>query len=138
MSHISHVKTGILHPDRDLLAQVCTIVAGQHPGGRVADHYLSWRMVQQPTNSGLAIFATGMKRGIGLVIEASGELAFEGDAYGAWAIYEEVKAEIKQTYVSLATARAMQELHWTTQVEEEEGGVLVVIARDVEEEVNYA
>ena len=133
MSHISHVKTGIVNPDRELLAQACAIVAGEHEGGRVAGHYLSWSRVEQPTNTGLAIFARGLRRGIGLVLDATGELAFEGDAAGAGTLFNQIKAEVKQTYVILSTARAMAELNWVPVVEEEEGGFLAVVARDVEE-----
>ena len=124
MSHIVEAKTSILNPNTALLRQAVEVVAQQHSGGRTADYYLTY--AGKRVRARLAIFTDDIHRGIGIIVKDSGELSFIGDPF----LYEEqaevVQQQIVQTYVSLATMQALQQMGYATTAEDgEEGQVLL-------------
>lgn len=125
MSHIVEARTTIQHPDLALLRQAAEIVAGAHEGGHVADHILNYGRRQQAVSSGLAVFTGRVFRGIGIEIDEAGMLSFKGDP---WAVHQEfgqLQQEIIQTYVSLATMAALQQMGYAAEASQEEQQVVI-------------
>jgi hypothetical protein len=120
MSHVVEAKTSILNPTMTLLQQAVEIVAQQHTGGRVTDHYLTF--ARKRVGARVAIFTDVMKRGMGIIVKGSGELTFIGDYFFYEAEAQAVQQQIVQTYVSLATMQALQQMGYQTTVEDGEEG----------------
>lgn len=120
MSHVVEAKTSILNPNLALLRQAVELVAQQREGGRVANHYLTYAGKRVGTR--LAIFTNVIHRGIGILIKESGELTFIGDPFMYETESEAVQQQIIQSYVSLATMQALQQMGYTTSAEDGEEG----------------
>ncbi len=121
MSHVVEAKTSIVHPNVVLLRQALEVVAGQHDGGRVADHYLTY--AGKRVRVRLALFSNVIHRGIGIVIKKeTGELAFIGDPFTYESEAEAAQQQIIQTYVSLASMQALQQMGYTATAEDGEEG----------------
>lgn len=120
MSHVVEAKTSILNPNLALLRQAVEVVAHQHTDGRVADHYLTY--AGKRVRARLAIFTDVIHRGIGIVVKDSGELTFIGDPFMYEQEAEAVQQQIIQTYVSLATMQALQQMGYATTAEDGEEG----------------
>ena len=125
MSHIVEARTRVQHPDLAVMRQAVELVAQQH-GGTVETFYLDYYGKRHPIASGLALFTPELKRGIGLLITQSGELAFTGDPWAVQRLFEEVQQEIVQMYVSLATMQALQAMGYTTQAQDGTAGQVVI------------
>ena len=125
MSHIVEAKTSIQQPDLAVMRQAVELVASQHQG-TVETFYLDYYGKRHPVASGLALFTPELKRGIGLLITQSGELAFTGDPWAVQRLFEEVQQEIVQMYVSLATMQALQAMGYTTQAQDGTAGQVVI------------
>lgn len=125
MSHIVQAKTTITHPDLALLGEALRVVAGAHEGGRVADHILNFSMRRQQISTRLAVFTKQLIRGIGIELTPEGEMQFTGDPWLADEAFEQIQQEIVQTYVSLATMRALEQMGYTS--EASQAGQQVVI-----------
>ncbi len=120
MSHIVEAKTSIQNPNGALLRQAVQVVAQQHDGGRVVDHYLTY--AGKRVASRLAIFTDVIHRGIGIIVKETGELTFIGDPFMYETQAEAVQQQIIQTYVSLATMQALQQMGYQTTAEDGEEG----------------
>ncbi|HZT34656.1 MAG TPA: hypothetical protein VFA15_01960, partial [Nitrososphaera sp.] len=100
----------------------------------VTDHCFDWRMNTLKVTTGLALIIPGrMKRGIGMNIDPmTGALSFIGDSFSfdksVEPLYEQVKGEIKQTYIALATMQALAEMGYNVQATQDETqqGLLVL------------
>ena len=125
MSHIVEARTQIQNPNLDLLRQTLEIVAGAHEGGRVEDHILDYGRRRQPVASGLAIFTGRVFRGIGIEIDEAGMLSFKGDPWTVQAAFNLLQQQIVQTYVSLATMAALQQMGYTAEASQEEQQVVI-------------
>jgi hypothetical protein len=127
MSHIVEAKTSIKNPNMVLLRQALELVAQQHVGGYLKDHYLSYYDECQPLASKLAIFTDVVERGIGVVIkQKTGDLTFIGDPYCYENEAEALQRQIIQTYVSLATMQALQTMGYIASAEDGEEGEIVL------------
>jgi hypothetical protein len=124
MSHIVEAKTSIQNPNLALLRQAVELVAQQQEGGRVANHYLTYAGKRVSTR--LAIFTNVIHRGIGILIKESGELTFIGDPFMYETQAEAVQQQIIQTYVSLATMQALQQMGYVTSAEDGEEGQVIL------------
>ncbi|HJT59170.1 MAG TPA: hypothetical protein VJ761_21870 [Ktedonobacteraceae bacterium] len=125
MSHIVEARTKIQHPDLALLRQAAEIVASAHEGGHVEDHILDYGRRGQSVSSGLALFTRRVFRGIGIEIDEAGMLSFKGDP---WAVHDEftrLQQELVQTYVSLATMAALQQMGYSAEASQEEQQVII-------------
>ncbi len=125
MSHIVQAKTTIVHPNLALLAETLQIVAEAHEGGRVADHILDFGMRRQRVNTQLAVFTRCVHRGIGITLTPQGEMQFTGDPWAVHTEYEQLQQEIVQTYVSLATMRALEAMGYTSEASQVEDQVVI-------------
>jgi len=125
MSHIVEARTTIQNPDSALLRQALEIVAGAHEGGHVEDHILDYGRRRQVISSGLAVFTGRVFRGIGIEIDAQGMLSFKGDPWTVQQEFNQLQQEIMQTYVSLATMAALQQMGYSAEASQE--GAQVVI-----------
>jgi hypothetical protein len=125
MSHIVEARTQIQHPNMDLLRQTLEIVAGSHEGGRVENYILDYGRRRQAISSGLALFTGRVFRGIGIEIDAQGTLSFKGDPWAVHQEFSQLQQEIVQTYVSLATMEALQQMGYTAQASQEEQQVVI-------------
>jgi hypothetical protein len=123
MSHIVEAKTQIENPDQTLLRQSVEIVASQHAGGEVRNHYLSYEGQQRQAD--LAIATTTMHRGMAIQVKG-GRLTFVGDSWGYGYHYQQIQQQILQTYVSLATVQALQALGYQVNTEDGEAGQVVI------------
>lgn len=56
-----------------------------------------------------------MFRGIGIEIDGQGTLSFKGDPWAVQEEFTQLKQEIIQTYVSLATMAALQQMGYTAE-----------------------
>lgn len=126
MSHIVEGQTSIVQPDLAVLRQAVELVAGQHQG-TVETFYLDYYGKRHPVASQLALFTSEVHRGIGIVIRDTGELVFEGDPWAVQALFQQLQQEIVQTYVSLATLQALQQLGYSAQALDGEIAGQVVI-----------
>ena len=120
MSHVVEAKTSIHNPNVALLQQAVELVAHQHVGGRLSNHYFTYG--RQRVSARLALFTSVIHRGIGIIVKDSGQLAFKGDPYGYEAEAATVQQQIVQTYVSLATMQALQQMGYQTTAEDGEEG----------------
>src|SRR5260370_34568220 len=125
MSHIVEARTTIQNPDLVLLRQTVEIVAGAHEGGRVDDHILDYGRRRQAITSGLAVFTGRVFRGIGIEIDAQGTLSFKGDPWTVQQEFNQLQQEIIQTYVSLATMAALQQMGYTAEASQEDAQVVI-------------
>jgi len=125
MSHIVEARTTIQHPDLTLLRQAVEIVAGAHEGGRVEDHILDYGRRRQVISSGLAVFTGRVFRGIGIEIDAQGMLSFKGDPWTVQQEFNQLQQEILQTYVSLATMAALQQMGYSAEASQEDTQVVI-------------
>lgn len=125
MSHIVTATTTIVNPDRALLSQACQIVAANH-NGQVSEHYLDYNRRQHRTALRLAIVAPDMHRGIGIQLDDQKRLAFIGDSFLVEERYKQVQQDVIQTYVSLATMQALQQLGYTAQAEDAGQGQIAI------------
>jgi len=125
MSHIVEARTTIQHPDLALLRQTAEIVAGAHEGGHVEDHILDYGRRRQAMASGLAVFTGRVFRGIGIAIDAGGTLSFTGDPWAVQEEFTQLQQEIVQTYVSLATMAALQQMGYTAQANQEDAQIVI-------------
>ncbi len=125
MSHIVEARTTIQNPDLALLRQTVEIVAGAHEGGRVDDHILDYGRRRQAITSGLAVFTGRVFRGIGIEIDAQGTLSFKGDPWTVQQEFNQLQQEIIQTYVSLATMAALQQMGYTAEASQEDAQVVI-------------
>jgi hypothetical protein len=127
MSHIVQAKTSIKHPDLALLTQAVKLVAQQHSGGRIADHYLTFARSRR-TDAQLALFTSELDRGMGLKIKkTTGELTFIGDYWAHEELAAQIQQQILQTYVSLATMQALAAMGYQASAVEGEQGQLVLV-----------
>jgi|SRR5581483_8407383 len=110
MSHSVQAKTTITNSNLALLGEALQIVAGAHEGGRVENHILDFGMHRRQVNTHLAVFTKQLTRGIGIELTPEGEMQFTGDPWMVDAEYALVQQEITQTYVSLATMRALEQM----------------------------
>ena len=129
MSHIAELRTTIKNPDQELLRQAVELVAGQHEGGSVGTSYSDY--YGEPHRVPLAIATGTMHRGMGIQVKEE-KLIFIGDGYGYEEHYKQVRQQIVQGYISLATMQALQALGYQTSVEDGEQGQVVLTG------VNYA
>src|SRR5438034_2011952 len=120
MSHIVEARTKIQNPDVALLRQTMEIVAGTHEGGHVEDHILDFGRRPQAVSSGLAVFTGRVFRGIGVEIDAQGTLSFKGDPWAVQEEFNQLQQEIVQTYVSLATMAALQQMGYTAEASQQD------------------
>jgi hypothetical protein len=121
MSHIVEAKTSIQNPNPVLLRQAVELVAQQLEGGRVADHYFTYAGKRVPAR--LALFSDVIERGIGIIVKKeTGELTFIGDPFMYEEVAEAAQQQIVQTYVSLATMQALQQMGYQTTAEDGEEG----------------
>jgi hypothetical protein len=125
MSHIVEARTTIQNPDQALLRQALDIVASTHEGGRVEDHILDFGRRRQAISSGLAVFTGRVFRGIWIEIDAQGTLSFKGDPWQVREEFTQLQQEIMQTYVSLATMAALQQMGYTAEASQEEQQVVI-------------
>ena len=126
MSHIVQAKTSIKNPDLALLTQAVKLVAQQHPGGRIADYYLTFARSRRDAQ--VAIFTSELDRGMGLKIKkTTGELTFIGDYWGHEELAAQIQQHILQTYVSLATMQALAAMGYQASAVEGEQGQLVLV-----------
>ncbi len=125
MSHIVEAKTSIQHPDLAVLRQAVELVAQQHQG-TLENFYLDYYGKRHKVPSGLALFTPELRRGIGLVVAASGELSFVGDPWAVQSIFAQVQQEIVQMYVSLATMQALWAMGYTAEALDGTEGQVVV------------
>jgi hypothetical protein len=125
MSHIVEARTTIQNPDLALLRQTVEIVAGTNEGGRVEDHILDFGRRRQAVSSGLAVFTGRVFRGIGIEIDAQGTLSFKGDPWAVQEEFNQLQQEIIQTYVSLATMAALQQMGYTAEASQEDAQVVI-------------
>ena len=125
MSHIVEARTRVQHPDLALLRQAAEIVAGAHEGGHVEDHILDYGRRRQAVSSGLAVFTGRVFRGIGIEIDEAGKLSFKGDPWAVHAEFSRLQQELVQTYVSLATMAALQQMGYSTEASQEEQQVVI-------------
>lgn len=125
MSHIVEARTTIKHPDLALLRQAAEIVAGTHEGGHVEDHILNYGRRRQAVSSGLAVFTGRVFRGIGIEIDEAGMLSFKGDPWAVQQEFTRIQQEIVQTYVSLATMQALQQMGYVAEASQEEQQVVI-------------
>ncbi len=124
MSHIVEAKTAIVHPDTALLHQATTLVAQQH-AGTVEQFYLDYYGKRH--SAPLAIHIPQLRRGMGITVdETTGELTFVGDSWGVQSMYQQIQQELLQTYVSLATIQALQQMGYSTQALDGEQGQVVI------------
>ena len=124
MSHIVEAKTSVKNPDMTLLRQTVELVAQQHSGGRLADHYLSYAGKRQPVQ--LSLFTNELHRGMGMKVKPTGELTFIGDFWEREESAKQTQQQIVQTYVGLATMRALQQMGYQATAEEGEQGQLIL------------
>lgn len=124
MSHIVEAKTQITNPTMTLLRQAVELVAGQQPGGRLANHYLSYFGKKHRVD--LALVTDEVYRGIGIQVKPTGELSFIGDFYGYEELARSLQQRIVQTYVGLATMEALQALGYQASASEGENGQLIL------------
>lgn len=125
MSHIVQAKTTIRNPNLALLAEALQIVAGAHEGGRVDDHILNYSRRRQEINTRLAVYTRELQRGIGIELTPEGEMQFTGDPWMAETEFEQIQQEIVQTYVSLATMRALEAMGYTSEASQVEQQVVI-------------
>jgi hypothetical protein len=125
MSHIVSATTTIVNPDRALLSQACQIVASNH-NGEVSERYRNYNNRPQQTALRLAIVTPEMQRGIGIQLDADLHLGFIGDPFMVEELYEQIQEEVVQTYVSLATMQALQQLGYTAQAEDAGQGQIAI------------
>ena len=125
MSHIVQAKTTITHPNVALLGEALQIVVGAHTGGRVADHILDYGQRAQRVNTQLALFTARVSRGIGIDVTPEGAMEFKGDPYLVEKEYQQLQQEIVQTYVSLATMRALEQMGYTSEANQVEQQVVI-------------
>ena len=121
MSHIVEAKTSIQNPNVTLLRQAVELVAKQFAGGRLADHYFTY--AGKRVAARLALFSDEIHRGIGIIVKKeTGELTFIGDPFTYEEVAEAAQQQIVQTYVSLATMQALQQMGYQTTAEDGEEG----------------
>jgi hypothetical protein len=125
MSHIVEARTKIQNPDVALLRQALEVVASAHEGGHVEDHILDYGRRRQAISSGLAVFTGRVFRGIGIEIDEAGTLSFRGDPWNVRDEFTQLQQEIVQTYVSLATMQALQQMGYSAAASQEEQQVVI-------------
>ncbi len=125
MSHIVEARTTIQNPDLALLRQALEIVAGAHEGGHVEQHILNFSGRQQPVSTSLAVFTGQVHRGIGIEITHDGMLIFKGDPWRVQEAFNLLQQQIVQTYVSLATMAALQQMGYTAEASQEEQQMVI-------------
>jgi hypothetical protein len=125
MSHIVEARTKIQNPDLALLRQTLEIVAGAHGGGHMEDHILDFRGRPQQVSTSLAIFTQRVHRGIGIELTHEGMLSFRGDPWKVRDEFDLLQQEIIQTYVSLATMQALQQMGYTAEASQEDAQVVI-------------
>ena len=125
MSHIVEARTKIQNPDAALLRQALEIIADAHEGGHVENHILDFGGRQQQVSTGLAVFTGQVHRGIGIEITSEGMLSFKGDPWRVQDEFTLLQQEIVQTYVSLATMAALQQMGYTADASQEDAQVVI-------------
>jgi hypothetical protein len=125
MSHIVQAKTTITNPNLALLGEALQIVAGAHEGGRVADHILDFSMHQRRVMTHLAVFTKQLIRGIGIELTPEGEMQCTGDPWLVDSAFEQIQQEIVQTYVGLATMRALEQMGYTSEASQVDQQVVI-------------
>lgn len=125
MSHIVQAKTTITNPNLALLGEALQIVAGAHEGGRVADHILDYGNQRRRVNTNLALFTGRVRRGIGIELTPEGAMEFKGDPFMVEEEYEQLQQEIVQTYVSLATMRALEQMGYSSEANQVKQQVVI-------------
>ncbi|HEU5375563.1 MAG TPA: hypothetical protein VFV38_09005 [Ktedonobacteraceae bacterium] len=125
MSHIVQAKTTITNPNLALLGEALQIVAGAHEGGRVENYILDFGMRHRQVNTHLAVFTKQLTRGIGIELTPEGEMQFTGDPWMVDTDFALIQQEIVQTYVSLATMRALEQMGYTSEASQVEQQVVI-------------
>jgi hypothetical protein len=125
MSHIVEVKTKIVNPNLMLLREAMEIVAGAHKGGRVEDHIFDYSHIRRRLASKLALFTKKVTRGIGIEVADDGVMQFKGDDFRYESEYEQLQQEITQTYVSLATMKALEQMGYTSEASQVDQQVVI-------------
>lgn len=125
MSHIVQAKTTITNPNLALLGESLQIVAGAHEGGRVEDHILNYSRRRQEVNTRLAVFTEQLTRGIGIELTPEGEMQFTGDPWLVDTAFQQIQQEIVQTYVSLATMRALEQMGYSSEASQVDQQVVI-------------
>lgn len=69
----------------------------------------------------LALVTPGFPRGIGIKVEASGDVTFLYDDYGHGETARVLAGEVSQNFAALALARALEILNYSVEVEEAHG-----------------
>ncbi len=111
-------------PDTALLHQAATLIAQQH-AGTVEEFYLDYYGKRH--HAPLAIHTPQLRRGMGItVVSSTGELTFVGDSWGVQSMYQQIQQELLQTYVSLSTMQALQQMGYSTQALDGEQGYVVI------------
>jgi hypothetical protein len=125
MSHVAKYGTGIKNPNMGLLGFVCGQVASSLKGrcevkGTVARGYGHNKVVD------FALFTDGMRDGMGVQVNAQGELEFISDDFGQKDA-QKIRDLVKQYYISAATIQALQELGYivSSEINEQTGNVFV-------------
>lgn len=117
MSHIVKTKTSITNPNMEMLRQSVALVAQQHQG-HLGETYQNYYKQPQRPSTGIALFTPTLHRGIGLSLDKQGVLSFEGDPWGVQQEFDQIQQEIIQTYVSMATMQALNQMGYNTQAED--------------------
>lgn len=125
MSHIVQARTTITNPNLALLGEALQIVAGAHEGGYQSDHILSYNRKRRRVNTRLALFTSTIHRGIGIELTPEGAMEFKGDPFLVEDEYERIQQEIVQTYVSLATMKALEQMGYSSEASQVEQQVVI-------------
>lgn len=143
MSHIIRVQMRIVQPQdevmrqvfRDLLQQTVEAIVAQHQNEAAfqRSYYLDWNRRRHEVNTGYAIYTNTLTRGIGLnITDGTNALVAVGDPYGVQEVFEEMQAEIEQTYLGFAGQWViLNRVGLASEFQEDASGTLVVKARGV-------
>jgi hypothetical protein len=126
---------------RDLLFQTIEAVVAQHQeeGAFHRPYYLGWNGRHDnprshcQTNTGYAIYTNNLVRGLGLNInEETNALVAVGDPYGVQDIFDDMRADVEQTYLGFAGQWVvLNRVGLASEFQEDATGALVVKARGV-------
>jgi len=116
-------KTRILNPNLELLRTVFEAVAARHDG-RVTDQIKGYFM-KDDRRVALGLTTPDFPRGLGVNIDETGALEFICDPYAFENKVESLKAEILQTYQTVAVSRVLIELGYSINADTNAGGTLI-------------
>jgi len=116
-------KTRILNPNLELLRTVFEAVAQRHDG-QVADQIKGYFMKDDRSVT-LGLTTPDFPRGLGVNIDDTGALEFVCDPYAFESKVETLKAEIIQTYQTVAISRVLINLGYSINADTNAGGTLI-------------